>query len=781
MVVGLAPGVHVAPPPPARGGIDARTDVAGFVGVAAKGPLDTAVAVEGWPQFVATFGEFMPNAFLAYAVRGFFDNGGRRCFVVRVAAGEYLTTTSGVQPADGSASLVADAGNIRAGAAVTLRQDTASVAAGAQPADRLSTIVADAHGFFPGTSALIRQAAAAPFFAIVGSLDVATATIGWLAPLPAALDLALPFSVEAHRLATALAASVAGKTISWTQAIDSRFDKDRPIALAAGAGTAEAVIPDEAGLALLRVTASSPGQWGNGLAVRLTVSLATETRTRSRAAPDPADRLTLERVVNLTAGGTLALAQAGAPAARRVIAAVDAVNRQVMLDAPLAGFDLAAAADGTRPIVARRLSFALSVSENGRLAETFADLDLPAPAAPAASPVNQASRLIRIERLAGPSYPFPDASSALLRFGQALLAGGRDGIAMLRAIDMAGAGDAAAKRGLRQFETVDEPAALAVPDAVIPPLPAVLTSPPEPPVDEPCDICAPPRLPAAPPPPAAIVEATPAFGPDDVRAIQQALIDHCEARGDRVAALDPPLHRDGPDAWDLDALTAWRQQFDSSYAAAYFPWASVSDPIAVPPATTRDLPFCGHALGQFALADGEDGHPAPANRPLSWISALPRLLDDVEHGGLNLLGINCVRVAPGRGIRIMGARTLASNPDWRQLTVRRTIIRLKRVLARALRWAVFEPNGRTLFDRIVAQVEGFLESEWIAQRLTGATADQAFYVRPRMTPDDIDNGRFVLEIGVAPSVPAEFVILRLSRSEDRLDLAELSAAGGWPS
>lgn len=756
-------------------------DVAGFVGVAAKGPLDQAVAIEGWPQFVAIFGEFLPNAFLAYAVRGFFDNGGRRCVVVRVAAPEVLAETSGAQPADGSASVVLDAGGIRAGAAVTLRQDSATTAAGAQPADRLSTLVADAHGFFQGARAVIRQAGAAPVFATVRTVDTAAAAIGWQAPLAAALDLTLPFSIETHHAAVALVDSVAGTTIGWTQPLDPRFDTARPISLAAGAGAAQATIADEAGLPVLLVTASSPGQWGNGLAVRIATTLATETRTRIRAMADTPDMLTLERVVNLAAGSTVALTQAGASPARRLIARVDVADRRVALDAPLAGFDLAGAADGTKPITLRRLSFALSVTDKGRLAESFTDLDLPGAEAPGASPVNQASRLIRITRLTPPGYPFPDPSSGLLSFGQALLEGGRDGIAMLRPIDVTGAADAAEKSGLRQFETVDEPAALAIPDTVIPPLRAVFRDTPAPPPEDPCDICAPPRIAAAFPPPPVLIEAAPAFGPDDVCAIQSALIEHCQLRGDRLAALDPPLHRDGPDPWDLDALAAWRQQFDSSYAAAYFPWATVVDPIAVPPEAGRDLPFSGHALGQFAQADGEDGHPAPANRPISFISALPRQLDDVEHAGLNLQGVNCLRVAPGRGIRIMGARTLASHPDWRQLTVRRTVIRLKRVLSRALRWAVFEPNDRSLAATVIAQVEGYLESEWIAQRLTGARPEDAYYVRPAMTADDFDNGRFVLEIGIAPSQPAEFVILRLTRSEDRLDLAELASPTGWPS
>ena len=780
MSAGLAPGVHVAVPLPTRGVPAVRMDVAGFVGVAAKGPLDRAVAIDGWPQFVATFGEFLPNAFLAYAVRGFFDNGGLRCHVVRVAAPTFETRTTGLQPADGAASIVEDPGGIRPGAVVTLSQESDTPATGLQPADRQLTIVGNASGFAVGDRAQLIQGESS-FFATVRSVDTVAATIGWQAPLDAGLNLALSFSVYGRRTVTALAASVSGTTIGWVSPIDPRFDKARPIRLAAGAGAARGVLLDEAGLPLILVTASSPGQWGNALAVRITTTLAVETRTRLRPAPDAAGTLTLERVTKLTSGSMVTLMQAGVAPARRVLRAVDSTNRQVVLDAPLVGFDLAAAADGTKPITLRRVAFALSVSEAGRLVESFVDLDLPDVGKPEESPVNQSSRLIRIKRMPGTGYPFPDPASGVLRFGQLLLGEGRDGIATLGVADIAGGADQAERTGLRVFETVDEPAALAIPDLVIPPMPAVEHVLPVPPAPDPCDICAPPPLPVPPVVVPATVEAAASFAPDAVRLIQMALVEHCEARGDRVALLDPPLHRDGPDAHDLDALTAWRQQFDSSYAAAYFPWAAVVDPIAQAPRTTRDVPFSGHALGQFALADRADGHPAPANRQLSWIAGLPREIDEAEHAGLNAVGVNCVRIAPGRGIRIMGARTLSSDPDWQQLTVRRTIIRIKRVLGRALRWAVFEPNSRALYDLVVAQIEGFLEGEWHAQRLSGSSQDEAFYVRPAMTQDDLDNGRFVLEIGVAASVPAEFVILRLSRGEDRLDLAELSAAGGWPS
>jgi len=301
---------------------------------------------------------------------------------------------------------------------------------------------------------------------------------------------------------------------------------------------------------------------------------------------------------------------------------------------------------------------------------------------------------------------------------------------------------------------------------------------PEPPKPDDCALCPGPAIPPPAPPAPLRIEASPAFSPDDVRQVQHGLLEHCELRGDRVALLDPPLAA-GPDRYALDALLRWRQDFDSSYAVAYFPWAAVVDPIAARPGLTRETPACGHALGQFSLADAAPGHNSPANFPLAWTAMLPRDLNGEEHALLNGAGVNVLRNAPGRGPRIMGARTLSSQFDWTFLAVRRLVIQLKRQLYRALEWTPFEPNDQGLADLIVATVEGFLEEHWIAQRLRGRTPDEAFYVTPRTTQDDFDNGRFVLEIGIAPSLPAEFIILRLARNEDRFEIAEADT-GGWP-
>jgi hypothetical protein len=776
---GLNPGVHAswsvreAPEP-------VRIDVAGFVGLAERGPVGETLMLEGWSQFVAAYGDLQPYAFLGYAVRAFFDNGGRRCHVARVAAPAHPAQSSGAQPPDGTASLLDDAAPVRAGALATIEQESETVSSGLQPADRLSSLVLSTAGFVAGATVTISQAGAAPVRMLLLGVDPVAQRLTWREPLPAGLDLAALIRFAASARDERLVLEVAGNQVTWTRPLDGRFDLAAPIRFGFGAAAAAATLWDEGGDPLLALRAASHGRWGDSLQVRVTTSFAAEIPTRRLAVPDPADLLTLERVAGLKSGSTVEIVQEGVATVRNAVAQVLAPAAQVRLAHPLIGFDLAAAAAGTKPIRLRRLSFALAVRERGRLVETFADLDLPSIAAPEDSPVNAASRLIRVARLPGTDDRWVDAGSPLLSYGEASLAGGRDGIAMIEVADFTGAADSAERRGLRLFETADEPAALAIPDLHLPPKPAVETLPAEPEASDPCLLCPPPAIPAPPPPFAPIFEATPLLDPASALAVQQSLVEHCELRGDRIAVLDPPRGGGAGALYDRPELLDWRQRFDSSYACCYFPWVAVSDPIARLPDRLRDVPPSGHALGQFAAADADPSLGAPANRPLACVSAVPRTVDDEEHALLNEAGINAILARPGRRIRIMGARTMSSRSDWTQLSVRRLILRLKRSLALTLRWAVFEPADAAFETSLVAAIESLLEREWQERRLAGSSVEEAFLVQVERSQAMSDSGQFVVNIAVAPVVPAEFVMLRLVRSLDRLDLVEASDGQGWP-
>ncbi|MFE7412512.1 phage tail sheath family protein [Streptomyces laurentii] len=248
---------------------------------------------------------------------------------------------------------------------------------------------------------------------------------------------------------------------------------------------------------------------------------------------------------------------------------------------------------------------------------------------------------------------------------------------------------------------------------------------------------------------------------DGVIAVQQALITHCELMGDRIAVLDPPpgLSPQEVGDWRTD-----RAGYDSKYAALYYPWIGVADP-----STSRVslVPPSGHVAGIWARNDDQRGvHKAPANEVVRGAVALQTQLTKGEHDRLNPAGVNCIRAFPGRGIRVWGARTLASDPAWRYLNVRRLFNYLEESILAGTQWVVFEPNDDALWARIRRTVAAFLVNEWRKGALFGLTPDEAFYVkcdRETNPAESVDAGQVICEIGVAPVRPAEFVVFRLSQ------------------
>ncbi|MER5501924.1 MULTISPECIES: phage tail sheath family protein [unclassified Streptomyces] len=248
---------------------------------------------------------------------------------------------------------------------------------------------------------------------------------------------------------------------------------------------------------------------------------------------------------------------------------------------------------------------------------------------------------------------------------------------------------------------------------------------------------------------------------ESVVAVQQGLISHCELMGDRVAILDPPP------GLSPQQIRAWRTDhanFDSKYATLYYPWIRVADPSS---GRARLVPPSGHVAGVWARNDESRGvHKAPANEVVRGAVALQTQLTKGEHDMLNPIGLNCIRSFPGRGIRIWGARTLASDPAWRYLNVRRLFNYLEESILAGTQWVVFEPNDDALWARIRRTVSAFLVNEWRKGALFGLTPEEAFYVkcdRETNPPESIDAGQVICEIGVAPVRPAEFVVFRLSQ------------------
>jgi uncharacterized protein len=257
---------------------------------------------------------------------------------------------------------------------------------------------------------------------------------------------------------------------------------------------------------------------------------------------------------------------------------------------------------------------------------------------------------------------------------------------------------------------------------------------------------------------------------DGLRAVQLAMIAHCELMSDRVAVLDPP-----PDL-KPQRLKEWRMDtagYDSKYATLYWPWLRVMDPVSGKPI---EVPPSGHVAGVWARNDDTRGvHKAPANEVIRGVIELPCGLTRGEHDQLNPVGINCVRAFPGQGIRIWGARTLSSDAEWRYLNVRRLFNYVEKSILNGTNWVVFEPNDRFLWGSVTRTINMFLRRVWRSGALFGATPEQAFYVKcdaENNPEENRDAGILTVDIGIAPVKPAEFVVFRLSQFSEGAALSE---------
>jgi uncharacterized protein len=246
-----------------------------------------------------------------------------------------------------------------------------------------------------------------------------------------------------------------------------------------------------------------------------------------------------------------------------------------------------------------------------------------------------------------------------------------------------------------------------------------------------------------------------------VKAVQTMMLNHCEMMGDRMAILDAP-----PDMNPME-IKDWRMEtaaFDSSYGALYYPWIEIMDPVTNRP---MNLPPSGHMAGVWARNDNTRGvHKAPANEVVRGVTNLTYTVTKGEQDTLNPIGVNCMRAFPGMGYRVWGARTLSSDPSWRYINVRRLFNYIEKSLQLGTMWTVFEPNEPRLWNRIRRDVTSFLMGVYSQGALFGSTPSQAFYVKcdEELNPSHLrDLGQLVVEIGVAPVKPAEFVIFRVSQ------------------
>jgi len=268
---------------------------------------------------------------------------------------------------------------------------------------------------------------------------------------------------------------------------------------------------------------------------------------------------------------------------------------------------------------------------------------------------------------------------------------------------------------------------------------------------------------------------------------QREMLEHCETRKDRFAILDGPILSMG----DMDV-----QASGKGYGASYVPWVKVTKPswytgeqtLTLPSALRRKLikaeknelyvPPSGHIAGLYARVDGERGvHKAPANEILMGITGLSQNINAIEQGQYNDRGINVIRIFKDRGIRVWGARTLAtkSDPSWKYINVRRLFIMVEQSILGGVQWAVFEPNDQGLWKKLTRDVKAYLMRVWRSGALFGATPEEAFYVKcdsetnPRYL---IDAGQVNVQVGLCPVKPAEFVVFSIGQWDGGASIAE---------
>jgi phage tail sheath protein FI len=660
----LRPGVYAERVDATAPGITAiRTDVAAFVGIAKSGPLDTPVPVESMRQFQAHFGDFTGQGYLAYAVKAFFENGGQRCWIIRVAS------------------------------------------------------------------------------------------------------------------------------------------KKEEL----GAKNAE-VILNSGTQKIWRIEAANPGAWGNELTVVLRSQRSAQAVQFARLSTPQYGGVST--VAGFRRADLVRLSQAanggGVSELWRVVSEVDANEKRLYWVHPKPGSSLPYDAvvtgfDRNRDITVENLSYRLLVYRRGHLLATFGDLSLipenknygPAVLKPAEYPV----RMPAVQRLPAPPMPVVIrelwASAATIPIpldideGQSLpLSGGKDGLAAITIRDFIGESVSPSDsdiikrqktRGIESLNLVDEISIVAVPDIVVRPEADPIYEPETVMPPNPCLKC---PLPPEPrqrfQPRERSQELPPVFSDDEIHRVQAALIQHCEERGDRFAILDPPFRAARSDALGLSSIQAWRARFVSTYAALYYPWLKATEPRGTAP--VRDIPPSGHVIGQYAHHDIVIGvHKAAANRPLAWAQDVTTIVSEGQHEILNPIGINVIRDELGRGLRIMGARTLSTDSDWRYVNVRRLLLMIRKAVDLSTQWIAFEPNNTETRNKLLLALNGFLTVLWQRGALMGTIAEEAFFVKcdeENNPSEERAKGRLLAQVGVAPSKPFEFVILRVGRQGNELEVTE---------
>ncbi|NOQ33467.1 MAG: hypothetical protein GQ567_04620 [Methanosarcinales archaeon] len=776
----LAPGVYIEEVEIGAKPIEGvSTTTTGFVGMAERGPLNKPTLVTSFAEYQRIFGGYLSEKnygnkrWLPYAVEGFFVNGGQRLYISRIAT-EKAIHSSGFLP-DITRAAARDNGTgvgtvsardttamedtllrrddprskrmrfVKSAKAITLNvslkedctTDTGIIkmekdAASYKIQKNVRTggvrITLDDVGDLAAEDVLFINDETNPEICIIESVDTDNKIIAVRPPLKfghseeVELNGLTPSTTTKNPILevkagyTIIPIADTDTDLSPTDVVrigDAYFiiketDEDHAIyeetpGPEPGEGAEVKQSP------AIKVTAADEGAWGNKIKI-----LASESSISSTVLTSPAhdqDYLDLETVTGMEAG-TVLLLHTSPPVYGTVTEVIKTEDTtRVKLQNMIAG--------SFEPgLEVSTVEFDLMVNFDGT-DESFRDLSMDEDHSRYIEKVitEETSRLIRVEDVRAHGLP---KISVPAEGGVWKLGGGNDGIPQDDELNTTYEGkdspEPADRKGLYTLKNVDAISIVAIPGIT-------------------------------------------------TQHLQNKLIIHCETTmKDRFAVLD------SEEKADLDRVQKQRNLYDSKYAALYYPWVRVFDPLSK---KRTNVPPSGYMCGIYARSDIERGvHKAPANEivrgalGLEEFDGVKRIITKGQQDILNPLGVNCIRAFRGRGIRVWGARTISNDSLWKYINVRRLFIFLEESIEDGTQWVVFEPNDEKLWARVRQTITQFLTRVWRDGALMGTTPGEAFFVRcdrTTMTPDDIDNGRLIVLIGVAPVKPAEFVIFRIAQ------------------
>jgi phage tail sheath protein FI len=632
------PGVYIdefAPGAPIEG---VGTGTAAFIGASSDGPIKEPVKVTSLDQFFATFGpQPLPGLFLWYAVRGFFQNGGQVCYIVRASNGDYAKLTIKNKDTKNLFTVIArQPGQSPPNPAITIKVERVHVLASANT----------------------------PLFRPTVTFDTVTGR---------SVKLAAGNTGEDFRAGdwVFIGASTVRVQIMRVMS-DTILLAEQPIGIGASKTIHLAESPDRRTIRLAPTNPLAPGMLVQGTMLTVTQGVSTDTQIVEAAQPEPAKAGKMTYRVTLRQG------------------------LRIPLELDPSGPNIPAA---------QSEEFNLQVA-HGTVKTDYNSLSAePSHQRYFVTVINQESSVVRVELIEPPPFVKMPDNLPFDLIATPLVGGASENLTTLGDTDYLTAMDT-----LRNVDDVN-------------------------------------------------LIATPGIASD---AVQQGLIAHCEQTSDRFAVLDS---RVGKTLFGADSIESQRKAVDSTrgYAALYYPWLRVPP---VGPGAPALVPPSGHVCGVISRSDATRGvHKAPANEIVNGALGVERTMSDIDQGQLNIQGVNVIRVfQSGARPVIWGARTTATDRNWQYVNIRRLFLFLEESIQEGIRWAVFEPNNQGLWEKLRRTITDFLTRVWRDGALFGETADKAFYVRidEALNPDSSRAlGRLYIEVGVRPSYPAEFIIVRI--------------------